>query len=132
MAEGMGFEPTGLLRLTRVPGGLLSHSVNPLYMKLYEIFGIPGYLVYDTLLNVFFQDFSDFLFRQIKFFSFPLLNRICRRAASAPRKPVPHHAYSAKNRAAPRPLPEKLRCSGVHYAFSGNRGRQCAAYLSLL
>ena len=31
MAEGMGFEPTGLLRLTRVPGELLSHSVNPLY-----------------------------------------------------------------------------------------------------
>ena len=28
MAESMGLEPTGLLRLTRFPGGLLSHSVN--------------------------------------------------------------------------------------------------------
>ena len=29
MAEGMGLEPTGLLHLTRFPGELLSHSVNP-------------------------------------------------------------------------------------------------------
>ena len=29
MAESMGLEPTGLLHLTRFPGELLSHSVNP-------------------------------------------------------------------------------------------------------
>ena len=29
MAEDMGLEPTGLLHLTRFPGELLSHSVNP-------------------------------------------------------------------------------------------------------
>ena len=29
LAEDMGLEPTGLLRLTRFPGELLSHSVNP-------------------------------------------------------------------------------------------------------
>ena len=29
MAEGTGLEPAGLLHLTRFPGELLSHSVNP-------------------------------------------------------------------------------------------------------
>ena len=29
LAEDMGLEPTGLLRLTPFPGELLSHSVNP-------------------------------------------------------------------------------------------------------
>ena len=29
LAEDMGLEPTGLLHLTRFPGELLSHSVNP-------------------------------------------------------------------------------------------------------
>ena len=31
MAEDTGLEPAGLLHLTRFPGELLSHSVNPLY-----------------------------------------------------------------------------------------------------
>ena len=36
LAEGEGFEPAGLLRLTRVPGELLSHSVNPLYHVMWK------------------------------------------------------------------------------------------------
>ena len=36
LAEDMGLEPTGLLHLTRFPGELLSHSVNPPNIKIAE------------------------------------------------------------------------------------------------
>ena len=35
MAEDTGLEPAGLLHLTRFPGELLSHSVNPPYLLLW-------------------------------------------------------------------------------------------------
>ena len=37
MAEGTGLEPAGLLHLTRFPGELLSHSVNPPSVEVYTI-----------------------------------------------------------------------------------------------
>ena len=38
MAEDTGLEPAGLLHLTRFPGELLSHSVNPPYLIPYLIY----------------------------------------------------------------------------------------------
>ena len=38
LAEDTGLEPAGLLHLTRFPGELLSHSVNPPYLIPYLIY----------------------------------------------------------------------------------------------
>ena len=40
MAEGTGLEPAGLLHLTRFPGELLSHSVNPPCQSLQNRYSI--------------------------------------------------------------------------------------------
>ena len=61
LAEGTGLEPAGLLRLTRVPGELLSHSVNPLYRVIWNVFkaSLARRLYYYTYMHLILQYIFD-------------------------------------------------------------------------
>ena len=87
LAEGMGFEPTGLLRLTRVPGGLLSHSVNPLCVCV------------TSIIILILREFATGIFT---FFVFHKKGRTCRRLLPAHAPPISFlSAFSRTDRNVP-------------------------------